>query len=98
MFPAESPAAVCTEILERLDAAYQGSSFERRLSSLIQLLIHYIKNHYSHMEGHQVEARLRGLEDFLWDFSWLATSDGTVEECDRFITKTKARLPEEKNE
>ena len=50
------------------------------------------------MEGHQVEARLRGLEDFLWDFSWLATSDDTVVECDRFITKTKARLPEEENE
>ena len=76
----------------------QRSSFERLLSSLIQLLIHYIKNHYSHMEGHQVEACLRDLEDFLWDFSGLATSDGTVEECDRFIAKTKAKLPEEKNE
>ena len=86
------------EILERLDAAYQGSSFKRLLSSLIPLLIHYIKNHYSHMEGHLVEACLRDLEDFLWDFSGLATSDGTAAECERFITKTKPRLPEEENE
>ena len=50
------------------------------------------------MEGHQVEARLRGLEDFLWDFSGLATSDGTAAECERFITKTKVRLPEEEDE
>ena len=50
------------------------------------------------MEGHQMEACLWDLEDFLWNFSGLATSDGTVEECDRFITKTKARLPEEENE
>ena len=67
----------------------QGSSFERLLSSLIQLLIYYIKNHYSHMEGHQVEACLRDLEDFLWDFSGLATSDGSQEECDEFISQTQ---------
>ena len=41
------------------------------------------------MEGHQVEARLRDLEDFLWDFSGLATSDGTQEECDEFISQTQ---------
>ena len=45
-----------------------------------------------------MEARLRGLEDFLWDFSGLATSDGTAAECERFITKTKVRLPEEEDE
>ena len=50
------------------------------------------------MEGHQVEACLRDLEDFLWDFSGLATSDGTAAECERFITKTKARLPEEEDD
>ena len=76
----------------------QGSAYERLISSLIQLTIRSIKSRYSDSEPAQTEACIRDLEDFLWDFSGLATSDGTAAECERFITKTKARLPEEENE
>ena len=76
----------------------QGSAYERLISSLIQLTIRSIKSRYSESEPAQTEACIRDLEDFLWDFSGLATSDGTAAECERFITKTKARLPEEEDE
>ena len=67
----------------------QGSAYERLISSLIQLTIRSIKSRYSESEPAQTEACIRDLEDFLWDFSGLATSDGTQEECDEFISQTQ---------
>ena len=67
----------------------QGSAYERLISSLIQLTIRSIKSRYSESEPAQTEACIRDLEDFLWDFSGLATSDGSQEECDEFISQTQ---------
>ena len=67
----------------------QGSAYERLISSLIQLTIRSIKSRYSESEPAQTEACIRDLEDFLWDFSGLATSDGFQEECDEFISQTQ---------
>ena len=67
----------------------QGSAYERLISSLIQLTIRSIKSRYSEREPAQTEACIRDLEDFLWDFSGLATSDGSQEECDEFISQTQ---------
>ena len=67
----------------------QGSAYERLVSSLIQLTISSIKSRYSESEPAQTEACIRDLEDFLWDFSGLATSDGSQEECDEFISQTQ---------
>ena len=67
----------------------QGSEYERLISSLIQLTIRSIKSRYSESEPAQTEACIRDLEDFLWDFSGLATSDGSQEECDEFISQTQ---------
>ena len=67
----------------------QGSAYERLISSLIQLTIRSIKSRYSESEPDQTEACIRDLEDFLWDFSGLATSDGSQEECDEFISQTQ---------
>ena len=66
----------------------QGSAYERLISSLIQLTIRSIKSRYSESEPAQTEACIRDLEDFLWD-SGLATSDGSQEECDEFISQTQ---------
>ena len=70
----------------------QGSAYERLISSLIQLTIRSIKSRYSDSEPAQTEACIRDLEDFLWDFSGLATSDGSQEECDEFISQTQVLL------
>ena len=67
----------------------QGSAYERLISSLIQLTIRSIKSRYSESEPAQTEACIRDLEDFLWDFSGLATSDGSQEECDEFSSQTQ---------
>ena len=67
----------------------QGSAYERLVSSLIQLTISSIKSRYSESEPAQTEACIKDLEDFLWDFSGLATSDGSQEECDEFISQTQ---------
>ena len=67
----------------------QGSAYERLISSLIQLTIRSIKSRYSESEPAQTEACIRDLEDFPWDFSGLATSDGSQEECDEFISQTQ---------
>ena len=67
----------------------QGSAYETLVSSLIQLTIRSIKSRYSESEPAQTEACIRDLEDFLWDFSGLATSDGSQEECDEFISQTQ---------
>ena len=67
----------------------QGSAYERLISSLIQLTIRSIKSRYSESEPVQTEVCIRDLEDFLWDFSGLATSDGSQEECDEFISQTQ---------
>ena len=67
----------------------QGSAYERLISSLIQLTIRSIKSRYSDSEPAQTEACIRDLEDFLWDFYGLATSDGSQEECDEFISQTQ---------
>ena len=67
----------------------QGSAYERLISSLIQLTIRSIKSRYSESEPAQTESCIRDLEDFLWDFSGLATSDGSQEECDEFISQTQ---------
>ena len=67
----------------------QGSAYETLVSSLIQLTIRSIKSRYSESEPAQTEACIRDLEDFLWDFSGLATSDGSPEECDEFISQTQ---------
>ena len=67
----------------------QGSAYERLISSLIQLTIRSIKSRYSESEPAQAQACIRDLEDFLWDFSGLATSDGSQEECDEFISQTQ---------
>ena len=67
----------------------QGSAYERLISSLIQLTIRSIKSRYSESKPAQTEACIRDLEDFLWDFSGLATSDGSQEECDEFISQTQ---------
>ena len=67
----------------------QGSAYERLISALIQLTIRSIKSRYSESEPAQTEACIRDLEDFLWDFSGLATSDGSQEECDEFISQTQ---------
>ena len=67
----------------------QGSAYERLISSLIQLTIRSIKSRYSDSEPAQTEACIRDLEDFLWDFSGLAPSDGSQEECDEFISQTQ---------
>ena len=70
----------------------QGSAYARHISSLIQLTIRSIKSRYSESEPAQTEACIRDLEDFLWDFSGLATSDGSQEECDEFISQTQVRF------
>lgn len=67
----------------------QGSAYERLVSSLIQLTISSIKSRYSESEPAQAQACIRDLEDFLWDFSGLATSDGSPEECEDFIAQTQ---------
>ena len=67
----------------------QGSAYERLISSLIQLTIRSIKSRYSESEPAQTEACIRDLEDFLWDFSGLATSDGSQEECGECISRTQ---------
>ncbi len=67
----------------------QGSAYEMLVSSLIQLTISSLKSRYSESEPAQTQACIRDLEDFLWDFSGLATSDGLPEECDEFISRTQ---------
>ena len=67
----------------------QGSAYETLVSSLIQLTISSVKSRYSDIEPAQTQACISDLEDFLWDFSGLATSDGSPEECDEFISQTQ---------
>ena len=66
----------------------QGSAYETLVSSLIQLTISSVKSRYSDIEPAQAQACIRDLEDFLLDFAGLATSDGSPEECDEFISQT----------
>ena len=67
----------------------QGSAYETLVSALSQLTISSVKWRYSDIEPSQTQACIRDLEDFLWDFSGLATSDGSPEECDEFISQTQ---------